>query len=77
MKSIFIDLIYKCVSYYKYQQKQPLKGAMKNKCSVAILEHNKYCNDLNVAKILEKYVWRSSFLVKLQVCRLIANKFNK
>ena len=26
----------------------------------------------NLAKILEKYVWRSSFLANLQACRLIA-----
>ena len=25
-------------------------------------------NNLNLAKILEKYVWRSSFLVNLQAC---------
>ena len=34
-------------------------------------------NNLNLAKIVEKYVWRSSFLVKLQVCRLKAVNFNK
>ena len=34
MKSIFLgDWIYKGVSYYKYQQKSPLKGALKNMCS--------------------------------------------
>ena len=27
------DRTYKCVSYYKYTQKQPLKGALKNRCS--------------------------------------------
>ena len=30
---------------------------------------------MNLAKILEKYVWRSSFSVKLQACRLIAANF--
>ena len=29
----------------------------------------------NLAKILQKYVWRSSFLVNLQVCWLIAGNF--
>ena len=29
----------------------------------------------NVAKILEKYVWRSSYLVNLQACRLIVDNF--
>ena len=33
-------------------------------------------NNLNLAKILKKYVW-SSFLVKLQACRFIAGNFNK
>ena len=29
----------------------------------------------NLAKILEKYAWRSLFLVNLQACRLIADNF--
>ena len=29
----------------------------------------------NLAKILEKYVWRSSFLVNFQACRPIAGNF--
>ena len=31
--------------------------------------------NLNLAKILEKCVWRSSFLVNLQACRIIAGNF--
>ena len=30
----------------------------------------------NLAKILEKYVWRSSFLANLEACRLIASNFS-
>ena len=41
MKSIFIgDWIYKSVSYYKYKQKQPLKGDL-NLSVLGILKHNK------------------------------------
>ena len=29
----------------------------------------------NLAKILEKYKWRSSFLINLQTCRLLAGNF--
>ena len=32
-------------------------------------------NNLKSSKILEKYVWRSSFLVNLEACRLIAGNF--
>ena len=32
-------------------------------------------NTTNLAKILEKYVWRSSFLVNLEACRFIVGNF--
>ena len=39
------------------------------------LEKAQYIITYDLAKILEKYVWRSSFLVNLQAFRLIAGNF--
>ena len=54
---------------YKYWQKPTLKGTLKNKC---FWDSSTIINSLK-SKILEKYIWRISFLVNLQACRLIAS----
>ena len=40
--------------------------------ALGILKHNK---KHNLAKTLEKYVWRSSFLVNFQACSLIVDNY--
>ena len=73
MASIFIgDWIYKFVSYYKYKQKQPLKGALEKKCS---WNSKTVSNNLKSSYNPWKIGVKNSFLVKLQACMLIAGNF--
>ena len=47
MKSIFLgDWMYKCMSYYNYWQKPPLKGALKTKWMEFLESSNTINNDL-------------------------------